>query len=101
MNRFRRDPAIRGTFAAHLSAQLAMFVVMPFALRRAFVADTGAQFEHLAQHLFVRAGAANRKLAGRLTDVGAIEARADALAHIHLLGRAGVRAAKAHPRAIH
>ena len=45
-----------GAFAAHLRAQLAMLMVVPFALRRTFVADAGASLEHLAQHLLVGAG---------------------------------------------
>ncbi len=61
VDRRRGVPAILGTFAAHLRAQLAMLVIVLLALRRAGVADPGAEFEHFAKHLFVRSGPAQRQ----------------------------------------
>ena len=78
-----------------------MLMVVLLALRGAGVADSGAEFERFAEDLFVRPRAPGRELARRLTDVAAVEARANALAHVHRLGGAGVGAAEAHARAIH
>ena len=78
-----------------------MLVVVLFALGRAGIANSGAKFEHLAQHLVVRAGTPQAEVGGRIADVGAIEAGADALAHVHCLGGAGVGTAEAHLRAVH
>ena len=41
------------------------------------------------------------EICGRIADVRAIQAGADALRHVHVFSRAGVRAAEAHLRAIH
>ena len=78
-----------------------MLVVVLLALGGARFADPGAQLEHLLKHRVVGAGPANRQLAGGFADVGAIEAGANALGHVHRLGRAGIGAAHAHARAIH
>ena len=78
-----------------------MLMVMGVAFRRAGVADPRAQLEHLAQHRVVGSAAAQAQIGRRVAHVGAIEAGADALRHVHLLGRAGVGAAQAHLGAIH
>ena len=84
-----------------MRAELAMLVLVSLALGSAFLANAGAQLQHLAQHLLVRAGPSYRKLARCLAYVRAVEAGADALRHVHCLGRARVGAAEAHARAIH
>lgn len=94
-------PTIGGALAAHLGAQLAMLVLLPFALRCTFVADTRAKFENFAQHLFVRSGSSHRQLASGLTNVCTVEAKPNALGHIHFLGRAGICAAETHPCTVH
>src|SRR5262249_32596769 len=86
---------------AHLSAELAMLVVVAFALRGAGVACPGAELERLAEHLLVRSGAPEAEVRRGIADVGAIKAGTDALAHVHVLGGTGVRAAQTHFRAIH
>ena len=101
LNALRRDPAIGRTLAAHLGAKLAMFMFLPFAFRRAFVADTRAKFENFAQHLFVRPGSPHRELASRLADVRTVEADSDTLRHVHSLGSAGVGTAETHPGTVH
>jgi hypothetical protein len=78
-----------------------MLIVMPLAFGSAFVAYATTQLEHLAKHLFVGARSSNCELSRRFAHVRAVEARADALAHVHLLCSAGIGAAKTHPRAIH
>jgi len=78
-----------------------MLVVVLLAFGSAFVADPCAQLQHLAQHLLVRSGSPRSQLARRLANIRAVEANPDALPHIHFLGRAGVRAAEAHPGAVH
>ena len=78
-----------------------MLMVVLLALGSAGVADASAELEHFAQNGFVGSGPAEAKAGGRFADVCAVETDADALAHVHLLGRAGVGAAQAHLRAIH
>jgi len=78
-----------------------MLVVVLLALGRAGITDAGTYLENFAKNLFVRAGPPNGQLSGGLADVRAIEASTNALPHVHLLGRAGVGATEAHPRAIH
>jgi len=78
-----------------------MLVVVLLALGRAGITDAGTYLENFAKNLFVRAGPPNGQLSGGFADVRAIEASTNALPHVHLLGRAGVGAAEAHPRAIH
>ena len=78
-----------------------MLVVVPLTFDGAGVTDAGAQLQRLAEHLLVRPRPPRRELAGRLAYVRAIEAGPDALAHVHLLGCAGVGAAKTHARAVH
>ena len=78
-----------------------MLMVVPLALGGAFVANACTQLQHLAQHLLVGPGPPHRQLARRLANVRAVEAGADALRHVHLLGRARVSAAQTHARAIH
>ena len=98
----RRLAAILGAFAAHVRAQLAMLVVVLLAFGRAFVAHPRAQLEHLAQHLLVRSGPAQRRDLPVASHTSAQSRHdADALAHVHVLGGAGVGAAQAHLRAIH
>ena len=99
--RLRRLAAILGAFAAHDRAQLAMLMLVLLALGRAFLAHPGAQLEHLGQQLRVRSGAPQPEICRDVAHVGAVEAHADALAHVHVLGGAGVGAAQAHLRAIH
>ena len=74
-----------------------MLMVVAFALRGAGVACPGTQLERLAQHLIVRSGAPEAEVRRSIANVGTIETSADALAHIHLLGGAGIGAAKTHP----
>ena len=78
-----------------------MLMVMAVAFGGAGVAGAGAKFEHFAQHPFVGATPAQAQRGRRLAHIGAIEADADALGHVHFLGRTGVRARQAHLRAIH
>jgi hypothetical protein len=78
-----------------------MIVVVPFTFGSTFVANARAQFEDLPQQLFIRTCPAHCEFAGSLADVRAVEASPDALAHVHLLGRAGVGTCKAHPSAVH
>ena len=78
-----------------------MLVVVLLALRRALVADAGAELEHLAQNLGIGAGPPRRQLPGRLAHICAVRAGPDALRHVHRFGRAGIGAAEAHARTIH
>jgi len=78
-----------------------MLEIVPLALGSAGIADSRAQLERFAQDLFVGTGPAHGELSSGFADVGAVEARADALAHVHRLGRAGIGAAETHSRAIH
>jgi len=78
-----------------------MLVIVPLAFGGTGVANPGAQLERLAKDLLVRACSPDRKLAGRVANVSAVEAGADALAHVHGLGCASVGATEAHARAIH
>ena len=78
-----------------------MLMVVALALRRAFVADPRAQLQHFAKNLLIGAGPPHRELPRGFANVGAVEADADALPHVPLLGRAGIGAAEAHPRALH
>ena len=96
-----RFAAIRGAFAADLRAQLAMFMVVLLAFGGASLAHPGAQLEQFAQHRLVVAGAPRAQSRGRLANVRAIEAQADALRQVVRLSKAGVGARQAHFRAIH
>ena len=78
-----------------------MLMLVPLALGRAFIANSSAQFEHLAQYLLIGARVSYGELSSRLAYVRTIEAGPDALAHVHLFGRAGVSATEAHSRAVH
>jgi peptide deformylase len=78
-DRRRGLAAIVGAFAAHLRAQLAMFVVVLLALGGAFVADAGADSSISLSTASFDPARRTAKLAGRLADVGAVEAGADAL----------------------
>ena len=78
-----------------------MLVVVLLAFRRAGIADAGADLEHFLQHRFVAAGTANGEPAGRFANIRAVETRANALEHVHFLGRACIGAAETHSRAIH
>lgn len=78
-----------------------MLVVVLLTLHRTCVADASAKFEHFAENFFVRAGSAKADAAGGVANIGAVHAGANALRHVHLLGRAGIRAAEAHLRAVH
>ena len=78
-----------------------MLMIVPLALGGALLAHPRAQLEQLAQHRLVVAGAPQAQPRGRLANVGAVEAQADALRHVRRLGHAGVGAAQAHFRAIH
>jgi len=62
----------------------------------ATLAGVSAQFEHRPQHDRIRAGTAHGQLSRRITYVGAVEAEAHTLAHIHRFGGAGIRARGAH-----
>src|SRR5581483_6758207 len=78
-----------------------MLMIAPLAFRRAGVAHAGTELERFPKHLLVRARPPDGELSDRFANVSAVEARADALAHVHFLGRAGVRAAETHPGAVH
>lgn len=78
-----------------------MLVLVAFALRGAGVAGARAEFEHLAEHLLVRSRSPQPQVRGRVADIGAVEADADALPHVLSLGETRIRAAAAHLRAIH
>lgn len=78
-----------------------MLVRVTFALGGAFVANARAQFQHLAKHLRVLPGPANRQLSSRVANIRTIETDANALPHVRLLGRARIRTAEAHARAVH
>ena len=78
-----------------------MLMLVLLALGRAGVADAGAELEHLPQHVLVGSSPTQRQPARRLANIGAVEAGADALPHIHLFRGAGIGAAEAHLRAIH
>lgn len=97
----QRAPAIVGAFAAHFRAELAMFMVVPFAFGGAAVARRNAGFEHRADDGDILARAPRRDACGGIADIGAIEAGADALAHVHRFGHAGIRAGRAEQRAEH
>ena len=78
-----------------------MLVVMLLAFRGAGVADSGAKLENFPDDVVVGPRSTQADPACGLTDIGAVEAAANTLRHVHLLGRAGVRTAEAHLRAIH
>lgn len=78
-----------------------MFVRVPVAFLSASFAGMGAQFEHRPQHHRVLARTTNRQSRSRLADIRAIEADANALAHVHLFRRAGIGTGSAHLRAEH
>lgn len=78
-----------------------MLVIMLSALGGTLIANTRTQFEHFTQHLFIRSGASDRELSRGLAYVGAIEADADTLPHVHLFCSAGVGATKAHAGTVH
>src|SRR5688572_23894237 len=99
--RDRRDrfPAAALTAPAHVGADPAMLHML--AMLRAFVAaqpaGEGARLQRGGEHALVRSGAARRELAGRETEVGAVEVQSDALAQLGdlLLGEARVGAGRA------
>lgn len=78
-----------------------MFVLVPLALGRTFVANACAQLEHLAQNLIVRARPSSSDLACRLADVRAVETAPDALAHVRFFRGASIGTTEAHPCAVH
>jgi hypothetical protein len=78
-----------------------MLSIVPIAFRGARLADPCAELEGFTQDLHVRAGSSKTKIRPGVAHVGAVEAGPDALAHVHLLGRAGVSAASAHLGTIH
>ena len=78
-----------------------MVMIVLFTLGSARVADSCTEFEHFAQYLIICSSAANCELSGRFANIGAVSARTDALAHVHVLGSAGVGAAEAHACTVH
>ncbi len=78
-----------------------MFGVMAFALIGTGLANPSAKLERFAKDFIVATGSSDRQLSARLTDIAAVEARSDALAHVDALACTGVCTAEAHPRAIH
>lgn len=70
-----------------------MLVVVLLAFRSADVTDAGAKLEHFPKNLFIRTRPAQCDAAGSLAYVRAVQAGANALAHVHFLGSAGVRTA--------
>ena len=92
MNGPDRLVAIVRAFATHRRAKLAVFVIVLFALGCADLTSADACLELRAEHIDVRARAPNSYVGSRAANIGAVRAGADALAHIHFLGRAGVGA---------
>lgn len=78
-----------------------MFVRVPVALLSARFAGMGAEFERRAPDRHILARLPEREPRSRLADIRAIEADPDALAHVHLFGRAGIGTRRAHLRAEH
>ena len=78
-----------------------MLVVVPLAFLRADIAGGDAELEHLLDQGLVAAGPPRRNLERGVADVGAVEAGADALAHVRFLGRAGIGAGGADGGAEH
>jgi hypothetical protein len=78
-----------------------MFVVVLLAFDGAGIAGAGAKLEHFAKNLFVASGSPEAQARRCLANVGAIQAHANALTHVHFLSRAGIRAAQAHFRTVH
>ena len=78
-----------------------MLMFVPFAFLGAKLARRCAGLEQHPDHLIVLACPAHRDSTHGFADVGAVEAGADALAHVHLFGRAGVGAGRAQGRAEH
>lgn len=70
-----------------------MLMCMLFALFGAQFAGVYAGFELQAQHLDILRRPANSHARRGVTNVGAIEADTDALAHLHILGQTGIGAA--------
>ena len=71
-----------------------MLVVMLLALGGAHVASASAKLQGLPHDRVVHSGLPKGDVRGRIADVRAIEAQADALDHVHRFGRAGVGAAR-------
>ena len=97
----KRGPAIARAFAAHERAEPAMLMLVLLAFLAAELADGGACLKQHPDDLSILAGAPHGDPGGRIADIRAIEAGADALAHIRLLGRAGVSAGGAQSGAEH
>jgi hypothetical protein len=70
-----------------------MLMIVAIALGGASVANPGAKFERFPKHLLVRSSASDRQLSRRFTDIGAVEAYSNALAHVFALGGASIGAA--------
>ena len=93
--------AIHGAFAAHIAHSLQCSWSC-FSHSAAHSSHTRAHSSSISrQHLIVRSRPPQPQIGRRVANVGAVEAHPDALAHVHVLGRAGVGAAQAHLRAIH
>ena len=69
-----------------------MFVLMPSAFSRAKLAGANAKLQGCVEHLDILTGATHRQLCGCGADIGTVEAGPDALAQVHLLRQAGIRA---------
>tara|TARA_A100001391_G_scaffold146656_1_gene104110 strand:- start:805 stop:1104 length:300 start_codon:yes stop_codon:yes gene_type:complete len=74
---------------------------MAFAFCRTSLAGRDAGFELAAQDIDILRGATHGQSRGGGADIGAIQAIADALRHVHVFGHAGIGAAGAEQRAQH
>lgn len=101
VQRRQRGAAGGGAFAAHPRTALAMCMSMKFAFFGAAFAGLDAGRQQCPDQLAVATGAAAPDPIGGSADVGAVVAQADALAHVHRLGDAGIGAAVADRRADH
>ena len=73
-----------------------MLMIVSGAFVGAEIADRRAGLEHHPQGVDVLPGASYGKPRSCRADIGAVKTRADALAHVHRLGHAGVGTAGAH-----
>src|SRR5690606_691823 len=91
-SRLERLAAIVGTFAAHPCTPPAMVVIVLGAFLLTDFTSPDAGFQQRADDIDVTAGAARRDAVGGFTNVRAVEAGANALAHIHLFAQTSIGA---------
>jgi hypothetical protein len=78
-----------------------MLVFVPGAFFSAKLASANTRLNHCAKHGNVLASPPDRQLSCRSADICAVEATANALAHVHSLGRTRVCAGSTHDGAEH